>query len=132
MSEIKETKSEQVAKKNNIKSSKPKEDSSNVGEGAISSPGAVSKGGKKTSAVQQNSFGAISSARADAPKVDKPSTTKETEKVAIFSTKNVSWAGVGRIGKGYNIVTRSDANKWLTREHVREATPEEIAESFKG
>lgn len=54
----------------------------------------------------------------------------EKETVAIHSTKNVSWPGVGKILKGYNIVTKADAEKWLKRDHIRSATPEEVARSF--
>jgi|GEM_PF-2428220 hypothetical protein len=50
--------------------------------------------------------------------------------VAIYSDRNVSWIGVGKISKGYNIVTKDQADKWLTRNHVREATPEEVASEF--
>jgi hypothetical protein len=55
---------------------------------------------------------------------------EEKETVAIHSTKNVSWPGVGKILKGYNIVTKANAEKWLNRSHVRSATPEEVARSF--
>jgi|NOAtaT_6_FD_contig_61_3865885_length_689_multi_2_in_0_out_0_1 hypothetical protein len=52
------------------------------------------------------------------------------ETVAIHSTKNVSWSGVGKVYRGYNIVSKSAAEKWLTRNHVRMATPEEVAKEF--
>jgi len=54
----------------------------------------------------------------------------ESEKVAIYSTKNVSWPGVGKVLKGYNIVTSGNAKKWLERSHVRTATPQEVAKEF--
>lgn len=50
--------------------------------------------------------------------------------VAIFSRSNISWAGVGKISKGYNIVTKEEAEQWLTRPQCREATPEEVAKVF--
>lgn len=50
--------------------------------------------------------------------------------VAIHSTKNVVWEGVGKVEKGYNIVKKAEADKWLTRDHVRLATPEEIAREY--
>lgn len=57
--------------------------------------------------------------------------TKKVEKtVAIYSTKNVSWSGVGKVYRGYNIVTPEQSEKWLTRSHVRLATPEEVAKEF--
>jgi hypothetical protein len=56
--------------------------------------------------------------------------TDEKETVAIYSTKNVSWPGVGKVLKGYNIVTKGNSKKWLERNHVRIATPEEVAKEF--
>jgi len=53
--------------------------------------------------------------------------TKKRLTVAIHSTKNVNWEGVGKVKKGYNIVKKAEADKWLTRGHIRLATPEEIA-----
>lgn len=52
------------------------------------------------------------------------------DKVAIYSSKNVSWSGVGKLNKGYNIVTKAASEKWLTRNHTRLATPQEVAKEF--
>lgn len=62
----------------------------------------------------------------------KPAAKKaeDANRTALFSTKNVSWEGVGKVYRGYNIVTKEEADKWLTRSHVRLATPEEVAEEF--
>jgi hypothetical protein len=76
--------------------------------------------------------GAIGTAKAPiVPKVQesKPK-PKEVEKVAVHSTRNVYWPGVGKVSKGYNIVKRDAAEMWLTRNHIREATPEEVAREF--
>lgn len=59
------------------------------------------------------------------------SVKKESEKVAVHSTKNVTWSEVGKVYRGYNIVTKEQADKWLTRDHIRLATPEEVAKEFK-
>ena len=53
-----------------------------------------------------------------------------SEKVAIHSTHNTNWTGVGKVKKGYNIVSKEASEKWLTRKHVRLATPEEVASEF--
>jgi hypothetical protein len=86
--------------------------------------------GKKVTSVKSSVEGAIGSASADRPQkpVDKTRPKKAT--VAIYSDRNVSWIGVGKISKGYNIVSPEQAEKWLTRNHVREATPEEVASEF--
>jgi hypothetical protein len=55
---------------------------------------------------------------------------EKTETVAIYSTKNVSWSEVGKVSRGYNIVEKDAAEKWLTRSHIRTATPEEVAKEF--
>jgi len=52
------------------------------------------------------------------------------EKIAIYSTSNVNWEGVGKVYKGYNIVTKDASEQWLTRSHVRIATPEEVKKAF--
>jgi hypothetical protein len=55
---------------------------------------------------------------------------EKKDTVAIRSTKNVSWSGVGKIHRGINIVEKSIADQWLTRSHVTVATPEEVAKEF--
>lgn len=127
-----ETNSERAAKEYGIKVSKPKgvpvSDENNV----ISSSETNKKGGKKTAALRPSTSGVISSAKADLSKKPKEvAAKKEIKKIAIFSNKNARWPGVGEIGKGYNIVSVEAAERWLTRDHVREATPEEIAQNFE-
>ncbi len=56
--------------------------------------------------------------------------TKSETTVALHSTKNVFWPEVGKISYGYNIVEKDVADKWLTRSHVRIATPQELAKEF--
>jgi hypothetical protein len=73
--------------------------------------------------------GAIGSMAADGPK----KTVKVEglgDKVAIHSTKSVYWSEVGSVTKGYNIVTKQQADKWLTRKHIRIAEPEEVKKAF--
>lgn len=75
--------------------------------------------------------GAIGSTGADrkakpAPAVAEP----EPKTVAVFSSKNISWTGVGKLRSGYNILTERQAEHWLTRKSVRLATPEEVAKEF--
>jgi hypothetical protein len=52
------------------------------------------------------------------------------DKVALWSNKNIRWAGVGTLSKGYNIINKEAADKWLMREGIREATPEEVANHY--
>lgn len=64
------------------------------------------------------------------PKASAKSEKPKVEKVAVHSTKNVTWNGVGKVYRGYNLVTPEQAEKWLTRSHIRTATPEEVAREF--
>jgi hypothetical protein len=52
------------------------------------------------------------------------------DKVAVYSSRNVSWQGVGKVSKGYNIMTKDKAEKWLERDHTRLASPEEVAKEY--
>lgn len=65
------------------------------------------------------------------PAVKKPEPkTDAAETVAIHSTKNVVWQGVGKVTRGVNIVSKNEADQWLTRNHVTLLTPEEVAKEF--
>lgn len=71
--------------------------------------------------------GAIGSMAADGPKKDIKPAKDLGDKVAIYSTSNVRWEEAnGAVYKGVNIVTKDQADKWLTRSHVRLATAEEV------
>jgi len=71
--------------------------------------------------------GAIGSMAADGPKKDIKPAKDLGDKVAIYSTSNVRWEEAnGAVYKGVNIVTKDQADKWLTRAHVRLATTEEV------
>lgn len=76
----------------------------------------------------------VSTAPKSAPKASSRKASKKSEepeeKVAVHSTRNVTWEGVGKVYRGYNIVSKDAAEKWLTRSHIRIATPEEVAKEF--
>jgi hypothetical protein len=80
--------------------------------------------------VASNEENVIGSASAEKKEVSKPKESKEKNTVAVYSTRNVNWSGVGQVSKGYNIVTKQAADKWVTRDHIRIATPEEVARDF--
>lgn len=87
--------------------------------------------GNPSTGVRNNIDGIFTSAAAD--RVDTPKnigTPKPVSKVAVHSIKNVHWQGVGHLNKGYNIVTKEAAAKWLTKSGIREATPEEVATHY--
>jgi hypothetical protein len=83
-------------------------------------------------AVGSVADGAIGVATTPRPVKKTASSKKKAvqETVAIHSTKNVSWPGVGKVYKGYNIVEKAAADQWLTRSYIRTATPQEIAKEF--
>jgi hypothetical protein len=74
----------------------------------------------------------VTTAPKSTPKPVKKAVAKQVkeETVAIHSTRNVTWEGVGKVYRGYNIVSKSAADQWLTRSHIRIATPEEVAKEF--
>jgi hypothetical protein len=75
--------------------------------------------------------GAIGSMAADGKQKNIKPENQNGDKVAIYSTSNVRWEEAsGAIYKGVNIVTKDQADKWLTRSHVRLATPEEVQKSL--
>jgi hypothetical protein len=79
--------------------------------------------------VESGVIGATTAPRAsERKKSAKAAEAKET--VALYSTKNVTWSEVGKVYRGYNIVDKDAAAKWLTRSHIRIATPEEVAKEF--
>jgi septum formation inhibitor-activating ATPase MinD len=80
--------------------------------------------------VISNDDNVIGSGSADKKEATSPREVKEKDKVAVYSTRNVNWSGVGQVSKGYNIVTKQAADKWATRDHIRIATPEEVAGEY--
>lgn len=66
-----------------------------------------------------------------ADKVDPVPVDADAAKVAVFSTRNASWGGYGSVYKGYNILSKRRADAWLTRGHVRLATPAEVAQHLR-
>lgn len=83
-------------------------------------------------AVGPLSTGALGTVtKTQAPKKAAPAKReKNAETVAINSTKNVSWMGIGKVVKGINFVSPADAEQWLTRDHVTKLTPEQVAKEY--
>jgi hypothetical protein len=53
-----------------------------------------------------------------------------TDKVALYSTRNVHWGALGSVKVGYNIVSKEASEKMVTHKAVRIATPEELASYY--
>lgn len=64
----------------------------------------------------------------------KPKAKKETKQdqdvVALYSEGNMFQSKWGELSKGYNIVKKEYAEKWLQFKQVRIATPEEVAKYY--
>lgn len=62
----------------------------------------------------------------------KEPTVVPTDKVVVFSSKNMHWDEVGNLKVGFNIIKKEAADKWLARKSgvVREATPQELAKHY--
>jgi len=96
--------------------------------GVITTP--VKKRGKPAPSVMvvNGAIGSPGAERQDKPKIVAEPKKKET--VAVYSSRNVKWEGVGEVKRGYNFVTPEQAKFWEKRIHIRLATPEEIKEAF--
>jgi purine nucleoside phosphorylase len=79
--------------------------------------------------VAQGVIGATKAPKTSEKK-KKVKVAEKKETVALYSTKNVTWSEVGKVYRGYNIVDKDAAEKWLTRSHIRTASPEEVAKEF--
>jgi hypothetical protein len=77
------------------------------------------------------STGAIGVGKQPRTKKEQPAAPKQgKEKVAIKSTKNVSWMGVGQVKVGINYVSAAEAKEWSTRNHITVLKPEEVAKEY--
>ncbi len=56
--------------------------------------------------------------------------TDDNNVIGSSRTKSEGGKKFGKINKGYNIFPKDVANKWLKRNYVRLATPEEVAEEY--
>jgi hypothetical protein len=63
--------------------------------------------------------------------VEKADKTKNlTNKVALYSDRNIHMESLGALKVGYNIVSKEASEKWLTHRLVRIAQPEEVASYY--
>lgn len=100
-------------------------------DGLISSPEPVASSEPALAPVADNVIGTGTKKKtAKKPAAKAGDTSPKPEMVAIYSTRNVSWIGVGRVLTGLNIVTKEQADKWLTRDHIRAADPKEVAKEL--
>ena len=53
-----------------------------------------------------------------------------TNKVALYSERNLHMDNIGALKVGYNIVSKEASEKWLTHRLVRIAPPEEVASYY--
>jgi len=79
--------------------------------------------------VANGVLGSTKVAKSEPKPVVKKAAKKE-ETVAVYSSRNVTWNGVGKVYTGYNIVSKSAADQWVKRDHIRLATPEEVAREY--
>lgn len=62
--------------------------------------------------------------------LEKKNKDKPKEKIALYSSRNLHWNGVGDLQKGYNVVTKEVSAKWLKHRSVRIALPDEVAKFY--
>lgn len=97
--------------------------------GAVITTNTVKPSGKESTGVRPVKNGVIG---ANIPEIQPgtPEPVVSNDKVALYSEKNLSWTGVGKLQRGYNFVSEGVSEKWLKQKSVRIATPEEVAEYF--
>jgi len=119
------------------KAAEPKAPEVKAAPEAPKAPDAISTDSFARSTVEAPAVGAVANGaigvttapkKAEAPEPKKPKVS--ADKVAIRSSKNVSWGEVGKVSKGINIVTKEEADQWLTRDHIELVKPEEVAKEF--
>lgn len=52
------------------------------------------------------------------------------EKVALYSSRNLHWNGVGDLKVGYNILAKEESERWLKHKAVRIANADEVARYY--
>jgi len=122
--DIKESKDDKISEKiENVKieEAKPQPQAIVTPEPAVEKPGLAY--------VADGVLGSTKVAKAEPKPVVKKAAKKE-DTVAVYSSRNVTWNGVGKVYTGYNMVSKSAADQWLKRDHVRLATPEEVAREY--
>jgi hypothetical protein len=129
-----ETAVEAVAKENPvIKNVKVAEVVNDDSQKVITGP--TKKKTSTSSNMQKNPKNVLGSKAADRALAkiiveEKEEPKKVSEKIALWSNKNIRWSDVGELKKGYNIVTEGASEKWLSKDGIRKATPEEVATYF--
>lgn len=100
-------------------------------ENVITAPDKAPRSPQSNTASNANN---VIGSRAADKVFEKPAVVEEpvedTSKEAVWSEKNIRWSGVGALIKGYNIVSKEAAEKWVTQRGVRNATPEEVAAHY--
>lgn len=117
----------------NVEVAEAKETTNDEGQKVISGP-KRSRAPRMSNIHAKDQEGTIASHAADfalAKKVvAEKKTETEVEKIALWSDRNIRWTNVGELSKGYNIVTKEAAEKWLGKRGIREATPQEVAAHY--
>lgn len=125
-----DTKATKTTTKKAVKKATENTDNKVIGSGTTSGKSKT----KKVSAVGSVADGVIGSSTQTVVVEEKKETVQPVvkETVAVYSSKNVSWDGVGHVKRGYNILPKDVAEKWITirSHHARLATPEEVAKEF--
>ena len=119
------TKVEEVAQENNI-------------EASISAPEpevtAIRSSDLANSTSESQALGSVANGVigvTSTPRVPEKPSKKEYTKVCVYSQKNISVPGLGKLLRGYQMVEKSLADQWAEKPYARIATPEEVAREFR-
>jgi len=124
---VAETHTQEIAQENNIQAS--------IAE-VLEPVSAITTNSFAQSTVDVPALGAVANGVIGVTQVQRPSSnptankSANAEKVAVYSTKNISVPGLGKVYRGYNIVNKDAADQWVTNSYIRLATPDEVAKEF--
>jgi hypothetical protein len=103
------------------------------GDEVISSPERPVDAEPVEQALAPVADGVIGTGTKKKPAKKKPAAKQASDKeetVALYSTRNVTWVGVGRVLTGLNLVPKSQADKWIGRDHIRVADAAEVSKEL--
>ena len=120
---------EEVAVEKAVVEDKPATEVENVITN-VQGKGKSSEGKPALTPVENGTIGTGTVKPTPKPAAKKPVAEVVDDTVALHSTRNVVWQGVGKVNRGVNIVSKAEAEQWLTRNHVTVLTPEQVAKEY--
>ena len=109
--------------------------SENVTEEVVETPEVVEEVNEEVAVEETEEKPKPRSRRAKSNRTDEdpeePDETVETEeKIVLYVDHPVHWPNTGSLAKGYNLVNKSVAEKWLDKGWARKASASEVKKNY--